>query len=87
MSKLPVFEHFLSVGNLEPKLEWFFKPKLKPKLFLLNRLPGTVSLLGLIPPPHDEHDREHQEEYPRHHGEHDRRDQEAVAVVVIAIGA
>ena len=30
VSKLPIFEHFLSVGNLKPKLIWFFKPKLKP---------------------------------------------------------
>ena len=27
-----MFETFLSVGNLKPKLEWFFKPKLKSKL-------------------------------------------------------
>ena len=40
MSKLPIFELFLSVGNLKPKLKWFFKPKLKPKLFLLNWVPG-----------------------------------------------
>ena len=40
MSKLPIFEHFLSVGNLKPKLEWFFKPKLKPNFFLLNWVPG-----------------------------------------------
>ena len=39
MSKLPIFEHFLSVGNLKPKLEWFFKPKLKPIFFLLNWAP------------------------------------------------
>merc|ERR1712186_270579 len=26
MSKLAIFEHFLSMGNLKPKLEWFFKP-------------------------------------------------------------
>ena len=32
MSELPIFEHFLSVGNLKPKLEWFFKPK----FFYLN---------------------------------------------------
>ena len=31
MSKLPIFEHFLSVGNLKPKLKRFFKPKLKAK--------------------------------------------------------
>ena len=42
MSKLPVFGHFLSVGNLKPKLRWFFKPKFKPKMFLLNRLPVDV---------------------------------------------
>ena len=29
----PFFKHFLSVGNLKPKLKWFFKPKLKPKIF------------------------------------------------------
>ena len=33
MSKLPTFEHFLSVGNLKPKLKWFFKPNVKPKIF------------------------------------------------------
>ena len=33
MSKLPIFGHFLSVGNLKPKLELFFKPKIKPKFF------------------------------------------------------
>ena len=43
MSKLPIFEHFLSVGNLKPKLKWFFKPKLKPKLFPLNWAPGATS--------------------------------------------
>ena len=36
MSKLPIFEHCLSVGNLKPKLERFFKPKLNPIIFLLN---------------------------------------------------
>ena len=39
MSKLPIFEHFLNVENLKPKLKWFFKPKLKPNLFLLNWVP------------------------------------------------
>ena len=39
MSKLPIFDHFLSVGNLKPKLKWFFKPKLKAKIFLLNWAP------------------------------------------------
>ena len=33
MSKLPIFEHFLSVGNFKPKLKWFFKPKFKPIFF------------------------------------------------------
>ena len=31
MSQLPIFEHFLSVGNLKPKLKWVFKSELKPK--------------------------------------------------------
>ena len=42
MSKLPIFEHFLSVGNLKPKLKWFFKPKLKPKMFQLNWAPAPT---------------------------------------------
>ena len=33
--KLPIFELFLSVSNLKPKLKWFFKSKIK--LNLLNR--------------------------------------------------
>ena len=37
--KLPIFEHYLSVGNLKPRLEWFFEPKLKPKLLLFNWVP------------------------------------------------
>ena len=41
MSKLAIFDHFLSIGNLKPKLKWFFKPKLKPKIFLLNWAPGA----------------------------------------------
>ena len=41
MSKLPTFEHFLSVGNLKPKLRWFFKLKLRPNFFLLNLAPGS----------------------------------------------
>ena len=40
MSELTIFEHFLSAGNLKPKLEWFFKPKLEPNFCLLNCLPG-----------------------------------------------
>ena len=33
MSKLPIFNS---------KLKWFFKPKLKPKLFLLNCHPAVL---------------------------------------------
>ena len=33
MSKLPIFEQFLSVENLKTKLKWFFKPKLVPTFF------------------------------------------------------
>ena len=40
MSKLPILERFLSVGNVNPKLKPFFKSKLKPKLFLLNLPPA-----------------------------------------------
>ena len=36
MSKLNFFELSIGVGNLEPKLKWFFKLKLKPKNVLLN---------------------------------------------------
>ena len=32
-SKTPIFEHFLSAGNLKPKLKIVFKPKLRPKFF------------------------------------------------------
>ena len=46
MSKLPIFELFLSVGNLKPKLKWFFKPKLELKFFLLNWAPGAYELLN-----------------------------------------
>ena len=31
MSKLPIFELFISVGNLKPKLKWIFKLKLEQK--------------------------------------------------------
>ena len=47
MSKLPIFEQFLSVENLETKLKWFFKPKLVPKIFywigpqVLNEKPDS----------------------------------------------
>ena len=40
MSELPILERFPSIGNLKPKLKWFFKPKLKPKFCLLNWSPG-----------------------------------------------
>ena len=36
MIKLPISVIFLSIGNLKPKLKKYSKPKLKPKLFLLN---------------------------------------------------
>ena len=42
MSKLPIFERFLSVGNLKPKLKWFLKLKLKQKNVLLNCLPAVL---------------------------------------------
>ena len=41
MSKPHIFEPFISVGNLKPKLKWFFKLKIKPKLFLLNFHPAV----------------------------------------------
>ena len=50
MSKLPIFELILSVGNLKPKPKRFFKLKLKPKLFLLNCHPEQ-QLLGTPWPP------------------------------------
>ena len=46
-SKLPIFELFLSVGNLKPKLKWFFKPKLKPKFSIeLGPSPPLASMYG-----------------------------------------
>ena len=48
MSKLPIFELFLSKENLKPKLKWFFKPKLKPTIFLLNRLPEPRLARGAL---------------------------------------
>ena len=47
MYELPIFEHFLSVGNLKPKLKWFFKPKLKPETFLLNWVPEEEPQVAL----------------------------------------
>ena len=49
MSKLSIFEHFLSVGNLKTKLQWCFKAELKPKLFLLNWSPKESSADGEFP--------------------------------------
>ena len=50
MSKLPIFEHFPSVGNVKPNFEWFFKPKLKPKLCLLNWAPvQAVYMVNICP--------------------------------------
>ena len=37
--RLPIFELFLGVGNLKPKLKWFFNPRLKQKCVQLNRPP------------------------------------------------
>ena len=42
MSKLPIFEHFLSVGKLKTKLELSFKQKLKPTFVLLNWFPEIL---------------------------------------------
>ena len=52
----PFLNIFLVYGNLEPKLKWFFKPKLKPKMFLLNWVPEELhdrlaDLDGLLVPP------------------------------------
>ena len=49
MSKVNIFERFLSVGILKPKLKWFFKLKLKPKFVLLNRLPAVEAVAPLFP--------------------------------------
>ena len=43
MSKLSMFEHFLSVGNLESKLEWFFKPRTQAKMFSVELPPCSHS--------------------------------------------
>ena len=39
LNQLPIFEHFLSVGNL--------KPKLKPIFFLLNLVPAPPLVYGV----------------------------------------
>ena len=46
MFKLPIFEHFLSVGSLKRKFKWFFEPKLKPKCYLLNCSPDAVNSIA-----------------------------------------
>ena len=47
MSKLPIFERFLSVGNLTPKL--FFKSKLKTKLYSVELVPWqSVDQVDLV---------------------------------------
>ena len=38
MFRIPIFEPYLSVENLK----WFFKLKLKSKMFLLNWVPGIL---------------------------------------------
>ena len=40
---MQILEHFLSARNLKQKLKWFFKPKRKPNVFLLNCAPGSGS--------------------------------------------
>ena len=41
ISELPIFELLISLRNLKPKIKLFFKPKLKPTNFLLNRSPDV----------------------------------------------
>ena len=40
MSKLPVFEHFLSVGKSQVETQVVFQAKTQAKKFLLNWVPG-----------------------------------------------
>ena len=49
MSKLPSFGLVISVGNLKPKLKWFFKPQLKPKNVLLNCPPALGGHALVVP--------------------------------------
>ena len=42
MSKLPIFEHFLSVGNLQPKLECFFPAKTQAKICFIELGPSDL---------------------------------------------
>ena len=42
MSRLCIFDLFISVENLKLKLKRFFKLKVKPNIFLLNCLPALV---------------------------------------------
>ena len=41
MSKLPIYELFLSVGNLKTKLQWSSKRFFNTTLFQLNRAPDA----------------------------------------------
>ena len=46
-SGVPSFELFISVGNLKSNIKPFFKPKVKPKNFLMNCHPGIATVLDL----------------------------------------
>ena len=47
MSKLPIFERFLSVGNLKPKLKWFLRAETQAENFSIESPPREQ----LIVPP------------------------------------
>ena len=36
------------MGNLKPKLKWFYKPKLKTKYFQLNRAADSMAALNVF---------------------------------------
>ena len=83
MSKLPIFELCISVGNIKPKLEWFFKLKLKPKLFywtatLRVELPEKVE--ELVDPVDDVEP----EPLPQELGQHDGVDEGGVGGAELA---
>ena len=42
MSKLPIFELFINVGNLKPKLQVVYKTKTEAKLFHIELPPCDV---------------------------------------------
>ena len=50
MSKRPIIELFISVGNLKPKLKWRSKLQLKQKCLVLNCLPGPGPAARPPPP-------------------------------------